>query len=446
MNGSSGTVHTEAEAGLLSNFSEIADTLPGAAEFARERREAMSRFSHAGLPTRRMEAWKYTDLRRLLDEAVPVAAPASQEASRAAALAGTPLADVERCRLVVVNGRFMAGLSDLDRLPEGITALSLAEALACGDARWRAAVVKAARGLEGDAAVQLNTAFVADGVLLDVAENAKPDRPIEIVHHFLGRAKGAATLRNVMRIGAGAEVEIVESYLGSSAAYQTNALSFLDIGAAARCGYVRLQTEGAAALHLGTVTACLEAGAQMRMFSLMAGAATARMQAFVTLQGAQSDADIRGATLAHRRQHEDMTITVDHTVPDCVSRETFKSVADDEARAVFQGRIVVRPQAQHTDARMMTNGLLLSPGAEFDAKPELEIYADDVQCAHGATSGAVDEDMLFYLMARGIPRDAAETLLIAAFLGEAIEGIANHRIADAVRSHVEGWLKRERTA
>ena len=172
----------------------------------------------------------------------------------------------------------------------------------------------------------------------------------------------------------------------------------------------------------------------------MAGADAARAQIFVDFLGEEADADIRGATLGQRRQHADTTLCVDHAVPNCSSREIFKSVIDDEAKAIFQGRIVVQPHAQATDARMMTKALLLSERAEFDTKPELEIFADDVQCAHGATSGALNEDMLFYLMARGIPRADAEVLLVAAFLGEAIDGIANGEIADAVRARIEHWL------
>ncbi len=434
------TIRTDAETGLLSAFSAFAGELPAESPFADARRAAIARFAETGLPTRRVESWKYTDLKRLMDEAVPVAEPAPTEAARAAVLAGTALGALERCRLVLVNGRFAAELSDAERLPDGVTIVAVSDALASGEPEWCRAIAAAGEGLDKDAAVQLNTAFLADGVLIDIADGATVDQPIEIEHHFVGDSRGAVTLRNLVTVGARASVDLVESYNGNAAAYQTNALTFIDVGAGGRCGYSRLQTEGHAALHLGTVRARLHADAKLQAFTLMAGADAARAQIFVDCLGEGADADIRGATLGQRRQHADTTLSVDHAVPNCDSREIFKSVVDDEARAVFQGRIVVRPHAQHTDARMMTKALLLSERAEFDTKPELEIFADDVQCAHGATSGALDEDMLFYLMTRGIPRADAEVLLVAAFLGEAIDGIAHNDIADTVRARIEHWL------
>ena len=427
---------TPAEEGLLQRFAECSgDGLAGL------RQAAMAAFEKTGLPHRRVEAYKYTDLKRLMAKAVPAAAPATNDETAAAVGAGTALGGLDRYRLTLVNGAYMAALSDVAGLPAGVTVTTLADALD-GDA---SAFAAAADGLD-DAAVNLNSAFMQDGVAIRIAAGVKLDKPVEIAHFFAGAEAQAATLRHVIAIEEGGSAEIVESFTGTDAAYQVNSLTAAQLGIGAELGLTRLQSEGPAALHLGTVTGRLAADTKLRLFSLMAGAAVARTQIFLTLEGEGGSADIRGATLGRGRQHADTTLQVDHKVAGCESREIFKSVLDDEARGIFQGKIVVHPGAQGTDARMMTKALLMSETAEFDTKPELEIYADDVQCAHGATSGAIDDNLMFYLMSRGIPRREAEVLLISAFLGEAIAGIADEAIAAAVTEATESWLGKRRAA
>jgi Fe-S cluster assembly protein SufD len=194
-------------------------------------------------------------------------------------------------------------------------------------------------------------------------------------------------------------------------------------------------------VHLSTLMASIGARARFNEFLFTTGGAVVRNQLFVRFDGEGTVAGIRGATLLRNRQHADTTIIADHVVGECTSREVFKSVLDDESRGVFQGRIVVRPHAQKTDARMATHALLLSETAEADNKPELEIFADDVQCGHGATAGDLDEDLLFYLKARGIPAKEAEALLIQAFVGEAVEGIEHAGLRDTLMDHVIAWLQ-----
>ena len=172
----------------------------------------------------------------------------------------------------------------------------------------------------------------------------------------------------------------------------------------------------------------------------MIGASISRSQTFVTYSGENARAGLFGATMVRGKQHADIALSVDHAVPNGASRELFKAVMDGRSEGVFQGRIIVRPDAQKTDGRMMTQGLLLSEDASFFVKPELEIFADDVQCAHGATSGEIDEDILFYLLSRGIPRAEAETLLVTAFLAEAIEGLGDEAIGDAFEEISRNWL------
>jgi Fe-S cluster assembly protein SufD len=187
--------------------------------------------------------------------------------------------------------------------------------------------------------------------------------------------------------------------------------------------------------------ASIGAHARFNEFLFTTGPAVVRNQLFVRFNGEGTIAGIRGASLLRGRQHADTTLVADHALPECTSREVFKSVLDDEGRSVFQGKIIVRPHAQKTDAKMATHALLLSDAAEADNKPELEIFADDVQCGHGATSGALDDDLLFYLRARGIPPKDAESLLIQAFVGEAVEGIEHAGLRDALMDEVAAWLE-----
>ncbi len=215
----------------------------------------------------------------------------------------------------------------------------------------------------------------------------------------------------------------------------------LVVGDEAHVDHVKVTGVGAGALHISSLMAAIGAHARFNEFLFTTGASVVRNQLFVRFDGEGTIAAIRGASLLKGRQHADVTIVADHVAPACISREVFKTVLDDEGRGVFQGKIIVRPEAQKTDAKMATHALLLSDTAEADNKPELEIFADDVQCGHGATSGDLDEDLLFYLKARGIPAKEAESLLIQAFVGEAVEGIEHAGLRDALMDHVAGWLK-----
>jgi Fe-S cluster assembly protein SufD len=236
-------------------------------------------------------------------------------------------------------------------------------------------------------------------------------------------------------------VMLIESHEGPTAGdYQVNDALELFAGDGAHVDHVKVIGEGSEALHVSTLATAIGAHARFNTFSFISGGAVVRNQLFLRLDGEGTVAGIRGASLLKDRQHADTTLFADHIARDCQSREMFKSVLDDEAHGVFQGRIIVRRHAQKTDAKMMTQALLLSERAEADNKPELEIFADDVQCGHGATAGALDEDLKFYLMARGIPPVEAEAMLIQAFLGEAIEGIEHAGLREALIESVAAWL------
>ena len=249
-------------------------------------------------------------------------------------------------------------------------------------------------------------------------------------------------MRSLVVVERGARAMVIESHEGPAGSdYQVNAALELFVGDDAHVDHVKIIGEGADALHVSTLAAAIGAHARFNAFSFTVGGAVVRNQLFLKFDGEGIVAGIRGATLLKGRQHADTTLVINHVAPDCQSREVFKTVLDDEAHGVFQGRIIVRRHAQRTDAKMMTRALLLSERAEADNKPELEIFADDVQCGHGATAGAIDDDLKFYLLARGIPAAEAEALLIQAFLGEAIEGIEHAGLREALLDTVAAWLK-----
>ncbi len=349
------------------------------------------------------------------------------------------LGDIGARRLVFVDGAFVAELSDTAALEAGLSIVSLGEALAGNAAMLAVHLGKLAP--VADVAVALNTALMGDGAVIRVAAGSTIERPLHLL--FVASEKPVASfIRSLVVVERGARVMLIESHEGPGGSdYQVNVALELFVGDEAHVDHVKIISEGADALHVSTLAAAIGAKARFNAFTFTGGGAVVRNQLFLNFDGEDTVANIRGATLINGRQHADTTLLVTHAARGCQSREVFKSVLDDEAHGVFQGRIVVRPHAQKTDAKMLTRALLLSERAEADNKPELEIFADDVQCGHGATAGAIDEELKFYLMARGIPEAEAEALLIQAFLGEAIEGVEHAGLREALMDQVAAWLK-----
>lgn len=438
MNAELRQVRTGAEQALVSAFQGVRARLPGGKQVARLREQAFDAFQASGLPHRRVEEWKYTDLRALVRDAAPLAAP-PDAAAIAQAKKSDPLPGIALRRLVLVNGVFVPELSDLGSLESDLTILPLGKALAAGHAL--AGRLNALQPETYDPALALNTAFFGDGVLIELGAGAHLDRPIHIRHVFAANRPAAAFTRNLLLVGERAVATLVESFEGpDGVAYQANVAFELHVRDRAKAALVRLQAEGNAALHVATELIEIGSGSELWSCALTTGAAVSRRSVTVHFAGQRSSAHMAGAMLLRGRQHADTTMAIDHATAGCDSRELFKSVLDDEARGVVQGRIVVRPNARKTDARMMLGALLLAEGAEADHKPELEIFADDVQCGHGATAGALDEALLFYLRTRGIPRKQAEALLVQAFFGEALQQIEHEGLREALSGRAAGWL------
>ena len=440
MNAEIKPIKTAAELKLAASFAAVKDTLPGGPLLAERRLRAFKHFEALGLPHRRIEEWKYTDLRALMRDAAPLAGGPSRAAVAAATKAGAIFGSGEGARrLLFVDGAFVWDRSDLGNLEPGLSLMALGTALAEGDS-----VVAATCGdvlPTDDVAVALNTAFMGDGAVIRVADDAHIERPIHLVFVFTSKTAAAVFPRSLVIVGRGARLTLLESFEGPDGVdYQVNSAVELVVGDGANVNHVKVGLEGTNALHLSTVMARIGAGSALQDVILTVGGALVRNQLFVRFAGEHARLTANSATLIRQHQHVDTTLVVDHALPGGLSRELNKAVLDDESRGVFQGKIIVAPGAQKTDGKMMSQALLLSERAEADHKPELEIFADDVQCGHGATAGALDRDLLFYVKARGLPQKEAEALLIAAFVGEVFEAIEHHDIKEALTAVAQGWL------
>jgi Fe-S cluster assembly protein SufD len=430
---------TDTGRALSDAFAIARDRLPGAGKVADIRQRAFEAYERVGLPHRRIEDWKYTDLRVLMREVLPLAAAPDAAALKRAG-AALKLHAIEGVRrLVLVDGTFAPKLSEIGSLEKGLGIRTLREALEGGDTALHAQLFAPENS---DPMVALNSAMMTDGLVIDVADGAVLTQPLHIVHIASGAVPSAMFTRSLLNLGKAANATLVESYIATEGAktYQAHDSLIVSIGDGARLDHVRLVEDDREAFNISSSVVTLGAHAHFNTFGITSGSHVSRYQAVIAFAGEGSRVETNGVNLLNGRQHADTTLFLDHAVPNCASREIFRSVVDDRGHSVFQGRIVVRPHAQKTDAKMMTRALLLSDEAEADNKPELEIFADDVTCGHGATTGALDEGLLFYLRARGLSEKEAQALLIQAFVGEAIESIANDALRELVNSAAQRWL------
>ncbi len=364
------------------------------------RRHAADGFA---LPTQKQEAWKFTALHSLKDQRL----------------------DAEE----------ISDLTFAGPVPDGVRLLCFADALA-----EMPDLIEAHLKAEGVNLLPfpaLNTACARDGYVLVVEDGVRAETPIEI--SFAGDA--AQHPRNLIVAGAGSRVSVLQRHTGGGF---TNAVTKLLLAADARVGFYRLQAENAEAHHISTVEARLAAGAQLNNYTLTLGGALSRNEIHVALAGTGAFARVDGGYLLAGAQHGDTTTYIDHRAPETESTQTYKGVLDDKAHGVFAGRIKIHPDAQRVEGRQLSRALLLSTDATINAKPELEIHADDVKCSHGATAGELAEDALFYLRSRGIPERLARHMLIEAFVAEGIEEIADETVRESFRAEVGQWLEAHR--
>ena len=431
---------TETGRPLSDIFAAARARLPGAGEVADARRQAFESYERSGLPHRRIEDWKYTDLRVLMRDVLPLAALPDAAALKGAEAALKPHAIDGVRRLVLVDGVFVPKLSNMGNLQNGLSIRALSEVLESGDTALQTQLLSPDNS---DSMVALNSAMMTDGLVIEVADGVALTQPLHVVHVASAAQPAAMFTRSLLRIGKNAGATLVESYIAAETAksYQVHDALVLAIGDGARLDHVRLVEDSREAFNISSSVVTLGARAHFNTFGMTSGGAVSRYQAVIAVAGEHSRVETNGVNLLNGRQHADTTLFLDHAVPNCSSREIFRAVVDDRGHSVFQGRIIVRPKAQKTDAKMMTRALLLSDDAEADNKPELEIFADDVTCGHGATTGALDESLLFYLRARGLSEKEAQALLIQAFVGEAIEQIADDSLRELAISAAQRWLE-----
>lgn len=399
------------------------------------RRENLDAFAASGLPDTRVEAWKYTALRALgqrrfaaIDIGLAVAAVDAEDLL---------LPGVDGARLVFVNGVFHAGLSRVEDMPEGLTLQPLSQALAGDTEPLRFSLSRYYRE-PGDAFARINAASAQDGVVLRVAAHAKIARPVQLV--FVAAAAEADLawhVRNVIELGEGAELHLVEQHLARGKPNQLATLvSDIELREGARLQYTVLQDTAPGTYLIRRSNVRLQAQAQATLHVLELGGALARHDLQAELIGDGAQLRTRGVFMPHGRQHIDTQLAIRHQALNTTSDSTWRGVANDRARGVFRGAILVAPGADGADANLSNKNLLLSPSAEIDTKPELEIYADEVKAAHGATVGQLDERALFYLRSRGIPLAEARALLTAAFCRAVLGDLPN----DALREYLSTLL------
>ena len=400
------------------------------------RRRGLTRFVEQGFPSRRSEAWRYIDLRALEEKPMLPAGALDTVASAARA----QLADVAFSeavyRLVLVDGRYAPELSVVGGLPSGVrlggTAMTIAERPDLVRSSIEASPFDSERPF-----VALNAAFFGDGFVLDIAPGVALDRPIEIIHLASAGTGGSLHTRSLVRAGAGSRASILETFAGNGD-YWRNDVVELHLAAGAQFARVALVEEATEALHIGELLAVLGPGSRLTGLVLLLGGRTVRHEATIRSDGEATRCALHGAFILSGHQEANIVTTVDHAAPGGETREIFKGVAAGRAHGAFQGRIAVRPGAQKVDAHQLSRNLVLSPRAAIDTKPELEIYADDVKCSHGAAVGDLDEAALFYLRTRGIGREEARRILIEAFVREVVELVE----LPAVREHVLSRLAR----
>ena len=427
---------------LMEDYDAVAPGLAGAGVEWLDmlRSDGLARYGKLGLPGPRDEAWKYTNLTRMGRTRFVTGLAGAEPA-----LDSVPegVLDINAVRLVSVNGRLRPALSNLSALPPGVSITTLGDAVRSGNQTIAQRLGQISYGHDMPM-LALNTAYLNDGVIVEVAEGISIDTPIHLIS--VGVADGdpvAFHPRNVISLGAGASGTFYESHVGVGS-YLSNGATALHLGDDAILRHRKLQNETNSAYHVASASVEVAARARYENYTLHIGGRLARNELHVILKGREANCSLYGAYTGRGSQHIDTTTFVDHVVPDCTSREVYKGALDDNSCGVFQGKILVRKDAQRTDGHQLNKALLLSEGAEINAKPELEIYADDVKCSHGATAGELDEEQLFYLRSRGVMEAEARDLLVTAFLEESLEVIADGERRDAFRGIITNWLSERR--
>lgn len=432
-----------AEKALAEAFKASQKDRASDAKLSAIRDDAFGRFFASGLPTRRVEAWHYTDLRNQMREAFPIVERPNADAITSARQALDALPP-SRARIVLVDGWYVEELSAIDsNIRASVSDLN--QQITSADDDLLRDISGDGLGAD-DGALSLNAALMNGGVLIDIAAGAKLDAPVEIVQISIRQQKNAQYTRSVVQAGAGSDCVLVERHIDlGSAPLQKNDALIVSSGDGAKLAHIFVQQgAGAERLHINSLILHAGEGAKLSSFGLVDNGDMVRRQIFARFSGPNAALELAGLVLAREKNHLDTTLVVEHVYPDCTSSEYFKHIIEESATGVFQGKISVAPEAQKTDGAMKSQTILLSDNAAMYNKPELEIFADDVLCGHGATCGALDPNQLFYAMSRGLTRADAEALLLEAFGADAIEHAeleeTHADLAGEITNRLRQWL------
>ena len=401
---------------------------------------AIETVKEQGFPTRKLEEWKYTDVRPLTERDFSFTDEAPYSIDNAAVTAAR-IADLDCHELVFVNGRYAPEFSHHGDLAGGVAIKPLRQALAEDEALLKQHLTRHADASKNGFAA-LNTAFIQDGAVIAVPDGVELDKPVNVIYLVNTPSKVFGwNPRNLIVLGRQARATVIETYYGTDGTeYFTNAITEASVGEAACLEHYKLQQESPDAFHIGNLQANIKRDGRFVSHAISLGGRLVRTDIDVKLPEPGAEAVLNGLYVAGAGQHVDHHTRLDHIAPRTTSRETYRGVLTGKARGVFNGKIVVHEGAQKTDAQLSNANLLLSNDAEVDTKPELEIYADDVKCAHGATVGRLDENMLYYLRTRAIPAEVAKSLLTFAFAEDVITRIGLAPLRERLGKAVVGRL------
>lgn len=413
---------TAAEAALIEAFNDQIGELPGDGAVIAIRDRLLDDLKKSGLPTRRIESWHYTDLKNLL-RAIPA------QAGDAGSEARDPL--VEGSSVLAV----IQGTADRHGQADGLDISAYSAQLSDGSAAVSLGALD-----KDDAVGRINGSFVRDGYVIDVPAETELTEPLEIQFVHAG---GQAHTRLPVNFGSAVKATVIERHLSVAPdSALVSHVSDITVGQGTELTWIILQQQGVDDTHLGQIRVELGADAKLKLFVINAGGKLVRQELHIRVTGEGADLTLRGINLLGAETHTDVTMVLGHNVPHTGSTEVIRNVVFDRAKGVFQGMIRVAPDAQKTDAKMACNTLLMSDDAEFSVKPELEIFADDVQCGHGATVADIDHNHLYYLMARGIPENKARAMLVNAFVVEIIEELDDEALVEALEGVISAWLEK----
>ncbi|HJQ12491.1 MAG TPA: Fe-S cluster assembly protein SufD [Gemmatimonadaceae bacterium] len=427
--------------GSIETYREDFQRQPAAPEWLQTlRKQGLARFEALGYPTTKNEDWHFTSVAPIAERVFKLASTsengesgerrgASRRKGDATNSAGVTLAHLERFKfgeadwhtLVFVNGVFSEDLSSYAGLGGTVRVASLARAIKSGSEVVQRSLGTVAK-FEHHAFTALNTAFIGDGAFIELQADAVVEQPIHLL--FVSDGEGVSHPRNLVVAGRHSQAVLIESYVSvRDSEYFTNAVTEIVVGEGAHIDHYKIQRESESAFHVGTVQAREARDSRLHSFSFATGGSLARTNIYTSLDGDAATCTLNGLYLTDGTQHIDNQTSIEHIAPNCPSHEVYKGVLDGRSHGVFNGKVYVHPEAQKTDGKQSNNNLLLSPTARVDTKPQLEIFADDVKCTHGATVGRLDEVAMFYLNSRGIGRETARTLLTYAFAADVLETI-----------------------